>query len=266
MLQVNKNFTLFVYLGAGSDRIPFFTHFDNNVSKQFKKGRNVGPPEILGDLTRELPFPDESVDLFYTIHTFEHLTYPELINCLLESRRSLKHGGIIRIVVPCFDCMINDYKIGSPVEKDYWEIDKNLPLNTPTDLFIARILYHDHRYLHNYDTLSRILSNTGFSQISVCGPGQTKQSELSEVFYSKENGRVGDVIVEARNLGENPVYAKQEFEQNKKLSLIRNVLENFFNVKIGRSRRLLPMFPEKKWFYEMYLKIRSTKLIYFKNK
>ena len=266
MIRINKNFTLFVYLGAGSDRIPFFTHFDNNVSKQFKNGRNVGPPQILGDLTNKLPFADKSLDLFYTIHTLEHLTYPELINCLLESRRSLKYGGLIRIVVPCFDCMINDYKRNSPVEKDFWEIDRNLPINTPTDLFIARILYHDHRYLHNYDTLSRLLLSTGFSQITVCGPGQTMQNELSEIFYSKENERVGDVIIEARNLGENPVYMRQEFGKHKKLNLLRKILENFFNVKIGRNRRLLPIFPEKKWFYERYLKMRPAKVIYFKEK
>ena len=43
-----------------------------------------------------------------------------------------------------------------------------------TDSFINRMLYPDHYYLHNYDTLSRILIKCGFSEIEKKLPGDTK--------------------------------------------------------------------------------------------
>ena len=255
---------LLVYLGAGSDRIDGFTHLDNNITKQFKKGNDVGPPEILADLRDKFIFSNSSVDLFYSIHTFEHLTYWELIDCLLECKRSLKLGGTIRIVVPCFDCMINDYKNNVPVASNFWELDENLPITSPTELFIARVLYHDHRYLHNFDTLKRILKKTGFSKIRVCSPGETRLNYLQWVFSSKEAHRGGgDVIVEASNLGDMTDIEKPLRPQPKIFYDLRIKIEDFLNLKISRKRRLLPTFPEKFWFRSLAKKTKRINLKYY---
>jgi ubiquinone/menaquinone biosynthesis C-methylase UbiE len=48
----------------------------------------------------ELPFEDNSVYLFYSEHTFEHITDDACKHVFAELFRSLKAGGAVRIVVP----------------------------------------------------------------------------------------------------------------------------------------------------------------------
>jgi predicted SAM-dependent methyltransferase len=246
-----------LYIGAGSDRIQGFFHLDNNVTKQFKGGNKRTSPEIIADLRDPLPLRSATVDVIYTIHTLEHLTHPELMSCLRECYRSLKYGATMRIVVPCFDCMIKDYLKKDFVADHVWEIDPNLPLEDYTDLFIARVFYHDHKYLHNFTTLQKALIKAGFSNIINCGPGETSNSDLQSVFFEKEISRYGDVIVEATKglPGSNQSQLMVPATRN-----VKTRLELFFNLRLARSRGLLPCFPERLWFYEKLLKLKLRKM------
>lgn len=243
-----------VYLGAGSDRIPNFVHLDNNVSKQFKRGMRLSRPEVISDLRDPLPFSDNSVDVIYTIHTLEHLSYPDLVNCLLECNRILNEGGIIRIVVPCFDCMIKDYLAKKSVDDKPWEVDSTMPLEDHVDFFVARVFYHDHRYLHNFQTLTKVLTKTGFSEVLRCGPGETRLPTLKSVFAEKELTRYGDVIVEGRKVTANRQSSIQPYITRDNSI---NKFSKFLNLRVGRVRGLLPCFPERLWFYEKILKFQD---------
>jgi predicted SAM-dependent methyltransferase len=246
---------LLVYLGAGADRIKHFTHLDNNIKKQNKNGKNVRASEILHDLRDQLPFQAESVDLFYSIHTMEHLKYSELMACLVDCFSSLKLNGVIRIVVPDFDCVIKDYLESKNVDVDKWDLDKELPIRNPSELFTYRMLYHDHYYLHNKKTLSTFLNEAGFDHIKVCSPGETRMNYLSEIFSQKERGRYGgDLIIEASKNGQlirrdNPWRTMPN--NRERLSL-------FLNLKIARKRPYLAAFPELDWFKSLIRKNKST--------
>ena len=96
-----------VYLGSGHHRMQGFIHVEINLGKN-----KSGPPEILADITEPLPFKSDSVDLVYSIATMEHLTYQEFINCLIESHRILKKGGVVRMVVPDLDKLVKNYLDG----------------------------------------------------------------------------------------------------------------------------------------------------------
>ena len=52
--------------------------------------------DIYIDCTKRLPFPDNSVDLFF----FEHLHYEPAVQFLSEIYRTLKPSGTVRISVP----------------------------------------------------------------------------------------------------------------------------------------------------------------------
>ena len=47
-----------------------------------------------------MPFGPSTVDVIYSSHMLEHLTRSEARRFLLESKRVLRPGGRIRIVVP----------------------------------------------------------------------------------------------------------------------------------------------------------------------
>jgi predicted SAM-dependent methyltransferase len=254
---LTENQRLFVYLGAGSDRISGFTHMEYSVSKAQKRGKRLKQPEILGDITKGLPFNDNSVDVFYTIHTFEHLTYVDLQNCLLSCLRKLKSGGVLRIVVPDLDCMIRDYLSQASFDSRDYEVNLEFPMDTPTQLFISRVLYHDHKYLLNFEILSNLLREVGFQEFSQVGPGESAVAVLRNVFLEKELNRIGgDLIVEATK-------TTLLSESNQSLSSKRFSLPSFLNLKLTRINKTLPRFPELLWFQEKIYKSRRKRFVYW---
>lgn len=61
---------------------------------------STGPGVLAHDLTKKLPFPDNSFDVVYHSHVLEHFSKNDAPNFLAECSRVLKAGGIIRVVVP----------------------------------------------------------------------------------------------------------------------------------------------------------------------
>jgi len=58
--------------------------------------------DIVADLSRVLPFADNSVDAIYTSHTLEHM--PNLITAMEEIWRVCKDGALVNIWVPHASC------------------------------------------------------------------------------------------------------------------------------------------------------------------
>jgi predicted SAM-dependent methyltransferase len=249
----------YLYVGCGHHRITGFTHVEINIGKQFKKQGDVGPPDIIADITQHIPLKDNSVDLIFSRATLEHLTYQELINHFLECHRLIKKEGYIRMTVPDVDIMISNYlnKNESIEEaKIDSEISSKEHLENHTDLFISRILYHDHYYLHNFDTLSRALMKTGFTNIKNEKPGQTQINEVAEELYKAEKGRDKyEIIIEAQKLDDTPNVSR--YPEKKPDKLILRILAQLFNINISRYNKRKPAFPTRLWFLE---KLRKLKL------
>lgn len=184
----------------------------------------------------------------------EHLTYHEFINCLLENFRLLKKDGVVRMLVPDFDIMIHDYLNNTPPRGDHLEMAKYMPLENHTDYFVARAMYHDHYYLHNFDTLSRALEKCGFVNIRKAFLGDTIVTKIRDILHDAEIGRDRwEVIVEAQK-GDLPPIAKrteQEFPRN----FVAYLLAKYFNTRLIPHVKRKPVFPRKKWFAEKALKI-----------
>lgn len=61
------------------------------------------------DLTKPLPFDDQSFAVLYCSHFLEHLRDKEARGFLRECMRVLRPGGILRLVVPDLEDMARDY-------------------------------------------------------------------------------------------------------------------------------------------------------------
>ena len=68
---------------------------------------------------KHIPEKDNSINVVYSSHMLEHLDKEETHQFLIESRRILVTGGIIRVVVPDFDKLVNDYSENNNPEKFY---------------------------------------------------------------------------------------------------------------------------------------------------
>lgn len=235
-----------VYLGCGHDRLPGFIHVEINLGKN-----KSGAPDILADISEYIPLEDNYVDLVYSKATLEHLTYNELINCLLESRRILKRGGVVRIVVPNFDKMIENYldKKYTPGLKNVIFPNEKVSNEDYVETFIGRILYFDHRYLHNFHTLKKALEKTGFSEIRECKPGDSKIEEANGELYNTELKREGEIIVEATKLDCEPMAKMTEKKYPK--NPLSYFLARFLNIKFSTFTEGRARFPQKYWFKEL---------------
>ena len=253
-------YDILLYVGCGSHRIKGFTHVEISTGKQFKKGGDVGPPDILADITEHIPLPDNSVTMIFSRATLEHLTYDELLNHFIECHRLLKKGGVVRMQVPNFESYINDYQNRSPYDLNKMEIGVAFPLEDYVDVFVSRMLYHDHYYLHNFITLEKALLKCGFSSPRECIPGDSVIKFANQELTKAEQNRSGEIIVEAMKLDEVPAIKFKERALHKRF--IPRMLAKYFNIRLISFVRRRPMFPSKYWFLERRL-VKKIKTVNF---
>ena len=61
------------------------------------------------DVTKGLPFKDDSMDMVYHSHVLEHLSQEKGKQLINECYRVLKKGGILRVVVPDLEQIVRNY-------------------------------------------------------------------------------------------------------------------------------------------------------------
>lgn len=84
-----------VELGCGDQKHwrKGFIHLDINDNGQ----------DIVWDITKGLPFRDNSCEVIYASHTFEHISKQDLIGVLNECWRCLDRIGYLWVIVPAYN-------------------------------------------------------------------------------------------------------------------------------------------------------------------
>ena len=250
----------YVYVGCGNHRLKDFIHIDIDYSKRFKNGEKVSEPDFICDITEKLPFKKNSVDLIFSRETLEHLTYRELINHLIECHKVLKIGGRVRISVPDLDIMVQNFlnrDKTSLKQKDFWEIDKDFPIENHSEFFVAQTMYHDHRYNHNFETLSSSLKKVGFENIikTEAGDFAINNEIIQNEIKIAEIGRNRLLYVTAEK---NNIDTKCErFILKKNKNFINKILSKIFNLELRAANHRRPHFPKKNYFYEKFYLIKK---------
>lgn len=162
--------------------------------KIFPKNYSVSWPKSLRlvDCRKKLPFKDKSVDFIYSSHFIEHLQRYRTVELLQECKRILCEGGVLRISVPDIKLLSEKYVNG---DKDFFiqfeesgeQKDKLMSL---ADLFVQhfygydcwskpdiikkfqRLFIRGHLWMYDWESLSLILRQSGFSNIKLCKPSE----------------------------------------------------------------------------------------------
>lgn len=69
-----------------------------------------GPDVISCNLLKGIPFPDETFEVLYHSQVLEHFPKEKAFDFIKECHRVLKKNGIIRIVVPDLENIVDEYK------------------------------------------------------------------------------------------------------------------------------------------------------------
>lgn len=188
----------FIHIGCGDIIIKNFKNFDNSISiiisrlpliatllfqckvinkKQydyisFCKSNNI----LFMDVRKKFPFPDESIDIIYTSHMLEHLTKDQASFFLYESKRVLRKGGFLRIVIPDLEKLIHDYS----QNKDAEEFMDRLYMYPPQ---ISKLLskiklffsgYRQHQFMYDTQSIKKLTAEIfGLKNVYILKPGET---------------------------------------------------------------------------------------------
>jgi len=142
---------LLLHLGSGAHRLPGWVNVDL-----------VGMgPDLRWDLTRRLPFPDASAQAVFVEHVLEHFPLVTVLDLLREFRRVLAPGGIVRAGVPDFGRYAESYA------GDRAFLERQRPGRPTPLLALAEVAHgHGHRSLWDAETLDRVLTDSGFDDVS----------------------------------------------------------------------------------------------------
>ena len=155
-------------------------------------------------------FANNSVDVVYASHLFEHLSLKSTKIFLSEAHRTLKQGAIIRLVVP--DLYTNAKEYVEEIEKGNHEASKQFMwvLNLhregqyPNGNLIHDLLGwfqgwpHQHKYMYDKHSLKNLLDEAGFRDISENTYGISKSiNEISDVENPSIGGYGNSLYLEA---------------------------------------------------------------------
>lgn len=147
-------------LGCGTNRLDGWHNYDAEL-----------------DITRPLPFADNSVEFILCEHCLEHISYKKAISFLGECRRVLKPRGVVRIACPS---LVRIWNIGTD---DYFKFTSKWANGNASRRGAMRaIIYaHGHEMVYDDDLLAATIYVAGFDIVKKCFPGLSDYAELCGV-------------------------------------------------------------------------------------
>jgi predicted SAM-dependent methyltransferase len=121
------------------------------------------------NLTKEMPFNNESIRYIYSSHFIEHLTLEEGLRLCKEAYRIMQEGGVFRVSFPDLRLGIENYVKGVIDEKgpDYkFFIERYKFKPTPGMLIFEAWRHWGHKQMYDVFSMKILLKNAGFYKIS----------------------------------------------------------------------------------------------------
>ncbi|PIR40042.1 MAG: glycosyltransferase [Candidatus Zambryskibacteria bacterium CG10_big_fil_rev_8_21_14_0_10_34_34] len=202
ILQINKELNSIISFEENkSSSIKKLKKFDGIKKLQIGGGsRNLDgyinldifqPTDIVWDIRSGLPFQDNRFEEIFCEHFFEHLDFPKsAILFLNEAFRTIKKGGLLKIVVPDCGKSLKEYNLNN---KKYFNAIKKIcfskrlsTMEINSNLDVINYLFRDqfdnpkytvHWWGYDNKNLTQMLKNSGFNLVKkwkfdkiICNP------------------------------------------------------------------------------------------------
>lgn len=142
-----------------------------------------GSVAIKLDLSRgELPHADESVDFIFSEHFIEHITKDQAKALLRECFRVLKPDGVLRVVTPDLDRLVEQYVRGNVAKiPGVWEP------NSACEMLNEGMRLWGHQYLYDKEEFGNMLQESGFKSAWDCARHISKHDDLKGLEVRPEH-------------------------------------------------------------------------------
>ncbi|HEY1109974.1 MAG TPA: PqqD family peptide modification chaperone [Opitutaceae bacterium] len=189
-----------INLGSGRTPLPGWVNLDRRAA------------DARVDFRWRFPLADACARQVYSSHVLEHLDYPaDALHFLRECLRVLQPGAVLRLVVPDIGRMTTEYVAEERgFFTHYAEIRSADTQRTPLEQLLsyagarrtALQPFAGHRFGYDFETLKRLLTTAGFSNVTRCQFMGSEHPELrvdaaSQVAGLNYQGRSYSLFVEA---------------------------------------------------------------------
>lgn len=168
-----------LHLGCGKRLLPGFINVDAEPGADMQL-----------DLTQPLPWADGTIDGIYSEHFIEHLSQAQGIALLLQCRRVLKPGGVIRIATPDMAEMVRDYT-SDYAHPEYSRFGMDWIDNSCERLNMA-MRWWGHQWVYDEEELTRLGRMVGLRPLGRYAFGESPHV----VFRNLEHRQYSGLILE----------------------------------------------------------------------
>lgn len=131
-------------LGCGHVKMDGYVNIDCNPNLK---------PDLIHDITRPLPYENETIEDVWLIHVLEHLPKKHHFDLFREVNRVLKPGGLFVLAYPEWTKCASNYLLNVKGMKDFWENTLYGRQSTPSDFHVCIV---------DTSILTPLLVNMGF--------------------------------------------------------------------------------------------------------
>jgi len=145
---------------------------------------------IQHDLRKPLPHKSDTVDYIFSEHFIEHIDKRDAIKLVKDCHRVLKPGGVIRVITPDLQVLLDDYaakRINRWAE--IWQPE------SPCAMINEGMRFWGHLYVYDKPDLTALLACAGFKSIKSC---QYKQSTHEALSGIDQRPHFGEIILEGQ--------------------------------------------------------------------
>lgn len=146
------------------------------------------PADVYWNITKKLPFKDNSVDAIFHEHVMEHIDAWDGYHFIKDSYRALKPGGILRIVMPDASRYISSYFDPQHKFMNKWRPGRPTPMIVLQEEFYG----FSHKAIYDFETLELFCKIAGFKDIqqksfgdSLIEPHPDCEWRITDSFYTE---------------------------------------------------------------------------------
>jgi SAM-dependent methyltransferase len=176
-----------LHVGCGKRFIPGFVHIDQAAFPHVDHVQDI----------RRLPnFADNTVSLIYACQVIEYFAREEVMDVLVDWRRVLAPGGVLRLSVPNFAVISRLYQAGLKLDWFLGTLYGRMPDGKNGFIY--------HRTTYDEPSLRELLSRLGFNNICLWDWRQTEHAavdDYSQAYFphmEKEHGILFNLNMQAR--------------------------------------------------------------------
>jgi SAM-dependent methyltransferase len=150
------------------------------------------PGVVSCDIREGLPFETDWFDYAVSIHALPEIAYPDLVPVLLELRRVIVPGGVLRLGLPDLDRSFDAYRRG---DRDFFLIPDEEMSSIGGKLAAQLVWYGYARTPFVRDFIEELLHKAGFAAVHHVGYGATRSAH--QEIVSLDNREPESLFVEA---------------------------------------------------------------------